>query len=205
MRHFREGGIDVLVATDVAARGLDISGVTHIYNFDIPQDPEGYVHRIGRTGRLGRPGHALTFVTPREIDYLKVIESVTNRKVVRKPVPSSTEAVSGLQRLTMEKLQQMAESPEIDQYRGFAREMMEETDSVTLLAAAMKMLTREHDTVPIQLTEEAPLRMKRPRSTAPTRSAPPPRRKYAQSTTARKEGGHRNRSQQKGGGTSGYK
>ena len=178
MRHFREGTIDVLVATDVAARGLDISGVTHIYNFDIPQDPEGYVHRIGRTGRLGRPGQALTFVTPREIDYLRVIESVISRKIVRKPVPTSTEAVSGLQRITMEKLLQMAESPEIEQYRGFAREMLEETDSVTLLAAALKIITREHDTTPIQLTEEAPRRMKKPRAVAP-RSATSPQKKYA--------------------------
>ncbi len=177
MRHFREGTIDVLVATDVAARGLDISEITHIYNFDIPQDPEGYVHRIGRTGRLGRPGQALTFVTPREIDYLKVIESVTSRKIVRKPVPTSTEAISGLQRLTMERLLQMAESPEIEQYRGFAREMLDETDSVTLLAAALKILTKEHDTTPIQLTEEAPRRMKKPRTSA--RTTAPPQRKYS--------------------------
>ena len=180
MRHFREGIIDVLVATDVAARGLDISGVTHIYNFDIPQDPEGYVHRIGRTGRLGKPGQALTFATPREIDYLRVIESVTRRKIVRKPVPTSTEAISGLQRLTMERLLQMAESPEIEQYRGFAREMLEETDSVTLVAAALKILTREPDTTPVQLTEEAPRRMKRPRITerATARTTAPPQRKY---------------------------
>jgi ATP-dependent RNA helicase DeaD len=197
MRHFREGTIDVLVATDVAARGLDISGVTHIYNFDIPQDPEGYVHRIGRTGRLGRPGQALTFVTPREIDYLRVIESVISRKIVRKPVPTSTEAVSGLQRITMEKLLQMAESPEIEQYRGFAREMLEETDSVTLLAAALKIITREHDTTPIQLTEEAPRRMKKPRAVAP-RSATSPQKKYARgSGGGRKESSHRSRSQYK--------
>ena len=56
LRKFKEGAIDVLVATDVAARGLDISGVTHVYNFDIPQDPESYVHRIGRTGRAGKNG-----------------------------------------------------------------------------------------------------------------------------------------------------
>ncbi len=200
MRHFREGIIDVLVATDVAARGLDISGVTHIYNFDIPQDPEGYVHRIGRTGRLGRPGQALTFVTPREIDYLRVIESVTSRKIVRKPVPTSTDAVSGLQRMTMEKLLQMVESPEIEQYRAFAREMLEETDSVTLLAAALKILTREHDTTPVQLTEEAPRRVKKPRAVVP-RSATPPQRKYPRgSGGGRKEGSHRSRSQQKSGG-----
>ena len=203
MRHFRDGSIDVLVATDVAARGLDISGVTHVYNFDIPQDPEGYVHRIGRTGRLGKPGQALTFVTPREIDHLKVIESVTSRKIVRKPVPTSTEAVSGLQRLTMEKLLQVANSPDIEQYRGFARELLEETDSATLLAAALKMLTREHDDVPVQLTEEAPHRMKKPRSAAA------PQRNYTKSGRSGggrssggsgKEGRHQSRSQQKSGG-----
>src|SRR5690606_14839141 len=74
MRKFREGSIDVLVATDVAARGLDVTGVTHVINFDLPQDPESYVHRIGRTGRAGREGIAWTFVTPREIDHLRFIE-----------------------------------------------------------------------------------------------------------------------------------
>ncbi|MGD0154019.1 MAG: DEAD/DEAH box helicase [Thermacetogeniaceae bacterium] len=206
MHHFRDNSIDVLVATDVAARGLDISGVTHVYNFDIPQDPEGYVHRIGRTGRLGKPGQAITFVTPREIDYLKVIESVTRRKIVRKPVPTSTEAVSGMQRLAMEKLLQVAESPDIEQYRGFARELLEETDSATLLAAALKMLTREHDDTPVQLTEEAPHRMKKPRSaTSSAHRAAPPQRKLPvkgsrSSSSSSKESGHRNRSQQKSGG-----
>ena len=66
MRKFRDGSIDVLVATDVAARGLDVSGVTHVINFDLPQDPESYVHRIGRTGRAGKEGTAWSFVTPRE-------------------------------------------------------------------------------------------------------------------------------------------
>ena len=73
LRKFKEGTIDVLVATDVAARGLDISGVTHVYNFDIPQDPESYVHRIGRTGRAGKSGMAITFITPREKSYLSVV------------------------------------------------------------------------------------------------------------------------------------
>src|SRR5699024_12691904 len=71
---FKHGRIEVLVATDVAARGLDISNVTHVYNFDIPQDPESYVHRIGRTGRAGRTGEAISFVTPREIPHLRLIE-----------------------------------------------------------------------------------------------------------------------------------
>src|SRR5699024_10833750 len=63
LKKFKFGRIEILVATDVAARGLDISGVTHVYNFDIPQDPESYVHRIGRTGRAGKMGEAISFVT----------------------------------------------------------------------------------------------------------------------------------------------
>ncbi len=164
MRQFREGIIDTLVATDVAARGLDISGVTHVYNFDIPQDPESYVHRIGRTGRLGKSGQAITFVTPRELNHLKVIESLTRRKIPRKPVPTSTEAIAGQQHLIMEKLLQVAESTEIDLYRGFAKELLEETDSVTLLAAALKMLTKEPEPVPVTLTEDRPFKGKKPKN-----------------------------------------
>src|SRR5690606_8527089 len=81
IRKFKEANIDVLVATDVAARGLDISGVTHVYNFDIPQDPESYVHRIGRTGRAGNTGMAITFVTPREMTYLRTVEETTKKRM----------------------------------------------------------------------------------------------------------------------------
>ena len=81
IRRFKEASIDIMVATDVAARGLDISGVSHVYNFDIPQDPESYVHRIGRTGRAGKTGKAMTFVSPREIDHLKIIENMTKKKM----------------------------------------------------------------------------------------------------------------------------
>ena len=74
IRQFREGTIDILVATDVAARGLDISGVSHVYNYDMPQDPESYTHRVGRTGRAGKAGQAFTFVIPREMEHLHAIE-----------------------------------------------------------------------------------------------------------------------------------
>ena len=104
MRKFRDGSIDVLVATDVAARGLDVSGVTHVVNFDLPQDPESYVHRIGRTGRAGKEGTAWSFVTPREIDHLHFIERVTRHRIPRKPLPTMAEAVEGKQRLTAERL-----------------------------------------------------------------------------------------------------
>jgi len=161
MRQFKEGTVEILVATDVAARGLDISGVTHIYNFDIPQDPEGYVHRIGRTGRAGKTGVAVTFVTPREIRHLRVIESMTRGKIARLPTPTIKEAFKGQQRLAVERLLQAVEKGDVDNYRGLAEDLLEETDSVTLLAAALKMITREPDQTPVTLTEERPLRSKK--------------------------------------------
>src|SRR5699024_6236237 len=95
LNKFKNGRVEVLVATDVAARGLDISGVSHVYNFDIPQDPESYVHRIGRTGRAGRTGEAISFVTPREIGHLKVIQGVTKSKIKRMMPPTNKEAERG--------------------------------------------------------------------------------------------------------------
>ena len=81
LRDFKNGNLDVLVATDVAARGLDISGVTHVYNYDIPQDPQSYVHRIGRTGRAGKSGQSITFVSPNEMGYLQIIENLTKKRM----------------------------------------------------------------------------------------------------------------------------
>ena len=95
LRQFKENKIDILVATDVAARGLDISGVTHVYNFDIPQDPESYVHRIGRTGRAGKSGVAITFVTPREMGYLRIVEETTKKRMTPLLPPTSDEALVG--------------------------------------------------------------------------------------------------------------
>ncbi|MFV8826253.1 DEAD/DEAH box helicase [Alkalihalobacterium sp. APHAB7] len=160
IKKFKEGTVEVLVATDVAARGLDITGVTHVYNFDIPQDPESYVHRIGRTGRAGNKGLALTLVTPRELSHLKTIEKTSNRKITRKPVPTLAEAMEGQLRMTVESLMKMVEENDIQSYRMSAEQLLEETDSVTLLSAALKMLTKEPNDVPIKLTEEAPLRIK---------------------------------------------
>jgi len=160
LRQFREGIIDILVATDVAARGLDVSGVTHVYNFDIPQDPESYVHRVGRTGRAGQSGLAITFVIPRELEHLRSIEQITKRKIVRMAVPTVIEAIEGQQRLAVEKLLHQVEAGNYDQYKGRAEELLTELDSVSLLAAALKMLTKEPDTTPVKITEEAPLRVR---------------------------------------------
>ncbi len=164
LRQFKNGITDILVATDVAARGLDVSGVTHVYNFDIPQDAESYVHRIGRTGRAGNTGAALTFVIPRELEHLRAIERLTKRKIVRMSVPTLTDALEGQQKLAVEKLLSIIEEGNFDEYKGRAEEMLNQTDSVSLLSAALKLLTKEPDTTPVKLTEEAPLRARRDRS-----------------------------------------
>ncbi len=163
MNSFKRGFTEILVATDVAARGLDIGDVTHIYNFDIPQDPESYVHRIGRTGRLGKAGVALTFVTPRELEHLKLIETMTKRRIIRQHTPTMSQALEGQQRLTAEKIIQVAESEDLGEYKAFAQSLLEEKDSLTLLCAALKVLTREPDSTPVRLTEETPLSRKKSR------------------------------------------
>ena len=161
MRKFRDNSIDVLVATDVAARGLDVSGVTHVINFDMPQDPESYVHRIGRTGRAGKEGTALTFVTPREIDHLHFIEKMTRHKIAKKPLPSMAEAIEGKQRATAERILEIVQAESGTEYKGLAIQLLEQYDSVTLLASALKLLTGDNKEVQIELTPEDPLRAKK--------------------------------------------
>lgn len=178
MTQFRGGTIDILVATDVAARGLDIEGVTHVYNFDIPQDPESYIHRIGRTGRAGRKGAAFTFITHRELDHLRIIERLTQRTIIRHPIPTLTDALAGQQQVTIERILKTAEEPVLSAYKSMAENLLEHHDSVTLLAAALKLLTKEPNTEPVQLTEDtshAP-RPKKTRQPAPRRRQHRPRK-----------------------------
>ncbi|MCW1927672.1 DEAD/DEAH box helicase [Bhargavaea beijingensis] len=157
LRQFKEGKIDILVATDVAARGLDISGVTHVYNFDIPQDPESYVHRIGRTGRAGKSGVAVTFVTPREMGYLRTVEETTKKRMTPLRPPSEDEALAGQQKLAVSQLKELVEKNELNDYRILAEEMLQDNEAIDLIAAAIKSLTREPDDTPVKITEEKPL------------------------------------------------
>lgn len=161
MRKFRDGSIDVLVATDVAARGLDVSGVTHVINFDLPQDPESYVHRIGRTGRAGKEGSAWSFVTPREMDHLHFIERVTRHRLNRKPIPSMAEAIEGKQRVVAERMLEVLDQGGLTEYKALTIELLEQYDSVQLLSAAFKLLTGDKKDVDVQLTPEDPIRAKR--------------------------------------------
>lgn len=157
LRQFKENKIDVLVATDVAARGLDISGVTHVYNFDIPQDPESYVHRIGRTGRAGKSGMAVTFVTPREMGYLRVVEETTKKRMTPLQPPTEDEALIGQQRVAMDQLKEVLAKNELNDYLPLAAELLENFEAKDIVAAAIRALTNEPDDTPVKITEERPL------------------------------------------------
>jgi len=181
MRKFKAGDIEILVATDVAARGLDITGVTHIYNFDIPQDAESYVHRIGRTGRAGEDGLAMSLVTPREINHLKNIEAVVRHKIIRQPVPTLSEAFAGLQQVVVDSLLEVIGREDTKEYRILAESLLDEHDSVTLLSAALKMLTREPLNGPLkELSDAPPMHIK-----SPVQQHKPQNRSYGRKDNAR--------------------
>lgn len=161
LNKFKHGRVEVLVATDVAARGLDISGVTHVYNFDIPQDPESYVHRIGRTGRAGRTGEAISFVTPREMPHLRLIEQVTKSKMKRLVPPTNQEAQRGKQQVAAEKISKTIEAGEdLKSYNETAAALLEDHDSVTVVSAALKLLTKERKNVPVRISSVQPISVK---------------------------------------------
>ncbi|WP_246031720.1 DEAD/DEAH box helicase [Salibacterium salarium] len=160
LRKFKKGIIDILVATDVAARGLDVTGVTHVYNFDLPQDPESYVHRIGRTGRAGNEGIAFSFSTPKEISHLRFIEQTIKKEMTRYEMPTFEEAMHGRYQQAVNKIKETAAEEQTEDLEKVAKSLLNGYDAVTLVAAAVKMNTKEPDNVSVQLTEEASIRPK---------------------------------------------
>lgn len=186
LKKFKDGSIDVLVATDVAARGLDISGVTHVYNFDIPQDPESYVHRIGRTGRAGKHGIAITFVTPRERGQLHAVEHTTKKRMEKLKTPTLTEALEGQQKAVTEKILNTIENEDLTLYLGQAEELLQKHSAADLVAAMLKSMTKEPDQTPIKLTEESPSPMRRNRGGS---SSSGNRQRNGRSSSGRKDYG----------------
>ena len=162
LRSFKSGHLDILVATDVAARGLDISGVTHVYNYDIPQDPESYVHRIGRTGRAGKGGMSVTFVTPNEMDYLHVIENLTKKRMTTLRPPTEKEAFKGQLGAAIEQIEAKLEENGLDKYLQTADKLLEEYSAQDLVALVLKTTAKDpSDAVPVKITPERPLPMQK--------------------------------------------
>ncbi|ASS75565.1 RNA helicase [Tumebacillus algifaecis] len=143
MRKFRHTEIQLLVATDVAARGIDVENVTHVINFDIPQDPESYVHRIGRTGRAGKHGLALTLVTPPEFKLLKQIEKETKAKLISKEVPSLADVAERQTEIWRDRLVRTMQDGKLATYRAILSGLVDEFDPLDLAAAALKLASGE--------------------------------------------------------------
>jgi len=155
INQLREGKLDVLVATDVAARGLDVERISHVVNHDIPTDNESYVHRIGRTGRAGRSGHAISFVTPRENHLLRSIEKATRQPMTEMAVPSVGDVnETRVQRFT-EAITQALSDSQVDVFRELiaAYQRDHEVEAIDI-AAAIAVLAQ--DGQPLLLEEDAP-------------------------------------------------
>ncbi len=143
MGRFRTGQAELLVATDVAARGLDVENVSHVINYDIPLDPEIYVHRIGRTGRAGRAGCAITLVTPRERRLLQFIQRTTGAAIQRMHLPTIADVIARRRESFKETLRETIAEGDLERYQIMAEELGEEYSPTDLAAAAFKLLLGE--------------------------------------------------------------
>ncbi|MGD0281689.1 MAG: DEAD/DEAH box helicase [Dissulfurispiraceae bacterium] len=136
MYKFREGMLDILVATDVAARGLDIKNVSHVINFNIPQNPDSYVHRIGRTGRAGKSGIAITFVTPREYRHLRLIEQTAKTVIDKKRLPSADDVLKAREQNILKDVTGIIEAGNHARYMQMVKSLSEHHSFADIAAAA---------------------------------------------------------------------
>ena len=170
----RDGSVDILVATDVAARGLDVERISHVLNYDIPHDPESYVHRIGRTGRAGRAGTALLFVSPRERHLLKSIEKVTRQPVTEVELPSVEDVNAQRVEKFRDSITDALGGPGFETFRRLV-EAYERDNDVPMadIAAALAVLSR--DGAEFLMTEPPPAKRER-KERGERERAPRPRR-----------------------------
>jgi ATP-dependent RNA helicase DeaD len=140
MGRFRDGSLDVLVATDVAARGLDIEHVSHVVNYDVPSNPDAYVHRIGRTGRAGREGTAITLVEPREHRMLRNIEAATHVKLEIAHLPTVADLRERRGEILRANLREALLSDGFERFRGVVEPLTDEFDLVDIALAAVSLV-----------------------------------------------------------------
>ncbi len=144
LKRFREGTVELLVATDVAARGLDIEEIDIVFNYDLPTDPEDYVHRIGRTGRAGRSGRAVSFVYGREIYRMQAIERYTRSIVKREKIPSVEQVEGRRADAIFESLKERLESGKFDAHQEQIDRLLEQGHTPTDIAGALVSMIREN-------------------------------------------------------------
>ena len=141
MKSFRTGRTEILVATDVAARGIDVDDVEIVFNFDVPQDEEYYVHRIGRTGRAGRIGKSFTFVVGKEIYKLRDIQRYSNTKIKLQPLPSVGDVEYIKMTSLLEKVADIAKNEDLKKYMDAIDKITDEELSMNEIAAAFMLMT----------------------------------------------------------------
>ena len=138
LKKFKEGSLNFLIATDVAARGIDVEGVTHVINYDLPQDVESYVHRIGRTGRANREGTAYSLVSPKEYSMLKQIKSVTKSDISRKAIPTVNDIFNSKSSSILEDVTNTINDSDYSRFIPIAKELSEKFDNIEIIAALIK-------------------------------------------------------------------
>ncbi len=194
MSKLREGSADLIVATDVAARGIDIGHLSHVINFDAPTAPEQYMHRIGRTGRAGREGVAITLLEPRERRLVESIRRLTQQPCELAQVPTVADLRSRRLGLVAERVREAAASGGLDEYADVFESLVEELDFVEIAAAAIKALHestwaegegerdipevqdhRDRDRGRYDRRDDRPQRRDGPRHDGPRRDGPPGR------------------------------
>ena len=141
MDKFRRNALEILVATDVAARGLDVGGIEAVFNYDLPQDDEYYVHRIGRTARAGKAGRAFTFVAGREIYKLREVEKYAHTRIKRELYPFPGPGRGKRSIAVLEKVKDRIEEGNLDRYAQLIESLVEEEYSTLDVAAALLKMT----------------------------------------------------------------
>ncbi|WP_294600815.1 DEAD/DEAH box helicase [uncultured Rikenella sp.] len=139
LRKFKKRHSNILVATDVAARGIDVSNLTHVINYSLPQDPESYVHRIGRTGRAGNEGTAITFISPAENRQFMFLQRQVKAEIRKETLPTGHDIVEMKKLKIKDELAEIVENETYADYDGIARELLAELDPEVALAALMRL------------------------------------------------------------------
>jgi ATP-dependent RNA helicase DeaD len=169
MGRLRDGTAELLVATDVAARGLDVDTLTHVVNYDVPSAPESYVHRIGRVGRAGREGVAITLAEPRDRRQLENIERLTKQTITAARVPSVADLRARQIELTVEAVRESLAADDLDRYDAVLHALAGDGNDRTIALAAIR-LVHEHDAGTVDEQEIPDASERSPRSGGPART-----------------------------------
>jgi ATP-dependent RNA helicase DeaD len=151
----------VLVATDIAARGIDVDGISHVVNYDFPMHSEDYVHRIGRTGRAGKKGVAITFLTPREGGLMSHIQVFTHQKIAEMPVPTREDVLASRDERFIKRLGEQFNDKDMERSRRLVAKLVESQMDVADIAAAAILLARAGESI---LKLDAPLETPKPKT-----------------------------------------